>query len=218
MAVEDDDTTSDGGAGAAEEGSETERESSGPEATEGTREGTEQQTDPSEIASLKAKLSEANREAAKYRKERNEAKASLDKAREAELSDIEREKKRADDAQAQLADTESRIRRANLRVALSNPELKLVDVDTASLLLERQGVEYDDEGEPQGIDKAVKALVKEKPFLVGASRPSTGGTNGGEGNEAGEGPNLTADELLIAKSFKMSPEDYAKYKSPITER
>lgn len=211
----DDETTPPDSAGTEEGASETEAESSSSTAPAGdpTQEGNEQQPD-SEKESLRAKLVEANREAAKYRKERNEAKASLDKAREAELSDIEREKKRADDAQRQLVETESRIRRANLRVALSNPELRLVDVDTASLLLEREGIEYDDEGEPQGIDKAVKALVKAKPFLIGASRSSSGGTNGGEGNTDSEGPALTADEMLMAKAFKMSPEDYAKFKSP----
>lgn len=162
---------------------------------------------------LKRELANARREAAKFRKERNTAKSELDKIQQAQLSETEREKLRADQAEQRLAESTQRIQEANLRVALSTAKSSIVDVDTAALLLNQRGIEFDDDGSPIDVDKAISTLVADKPFLVGKAT-RTGNTNGGAGGDDSEATaGLTADELLIAQQFKMSPADYAKWKN-----
>ena len=208
---DDTQTTAEGAGTEGSDGGESGHESSGSASdTSGTSDDTVTSGDTE--AELRKELAAANREAAKFRKERNTAKSELDKIKESQLSEHEREKKRADDAEAKLAASSARVREANLKVALADSGTHIVDIDTATILLERRGVEYDDDDNPVGIKDAIDTLVKEKPFLVGKVA-SKGGNNAGAGNDDGEGSaGLTADELAMAKSFKMSPEEYAKWK------
>lgn len=173
----------------------------------------------SELSSeAKAKIATANSEAAKYRRELRTAQKALDDAKSKDLSDLEREKKRADDAEAKVSKADERLQEANLRIAISQSDLSIVDVETASLLLRKQGVEFDEDGEPKDIETALKTLTDSKPFLLGTEEKpkpkSKGSTNGGAGtgDEGNGGVTLTAEELEIAKAFKMTPEDYAKNK------
>ena len=164
---------------------------------------------------LKRELAAAKREAAKFRKERNTAKSELDKIQQAQLSDTEREKVRADQAEQKLAESSKRIQEANLKVALSTSKSSIVDVETAAMLLHSRGIEFDEDGAPLDVDNAISTLVADKPFLVGkGTRTKTGNTNGGAGGDDSEATaGLSADELVIAQQFKMSPADYAKWKN-----
>ena len=216
MEAQDPDDTQPGGTevdpeGGAEPAGQEPDESSGPGAT-----GSD--TDSESVSDLKAKLAQANREAAKYRKERNTAQAELKKRTDAELSEVEREKKRADEAEIKLTESMARVQSANLRVALSQHKVGIVDTDTAALLLTQRGIEFDDEGQPQDIETAIDTLVKDKPFLAGAGTGNSrqpGGINAGAGSGETGGVQLTADELIMAQAFKMSPEDYAKWKDKV---
>jgi phage I-like protein len=162
---------------------------------------------------LKRELAAAKREAAKFRKERNTAKSELDKIQAEKLSETEREKLRADSAEKKLSESTKRIQEANLRVALSTAKSPIVDIDTAAMWLNKRGIEYDEDGSPLDVDKAISTLVADKPFLVGKATRTGSNTNGGAGGDDSETTaGLTADELLIAKQFKMSPADYAKWK------
>jgi hypothetical protein len=198
-------------------GPETGQQSSAPGGQQGDSgvSHTDTDTDTESVSDLKAKLTAANREAAKFRRERNEANSELSRLREAELSDTEKEKKRADEAEQRLSAQMERVQNANLRVALSTHG-NIVDVDTAALLLRQQGVTFTEDGEPEQVDDAIKSLVEAKPWLVGSTgtRSSAGSTNAGAGNsdDGAGGVHLTADELAIARAFHMSPEDYAKNK------
>jgi hypothetical protein len=213
MADEDDTTTGD----ADEEGTGTsgeEGESSAAEDTEGT-EG-QGDGDGEEVTALKQKLAKANHEAAKFRRERNDARSELEKKTNADLSEVEREKKRADEAEKQLHDQMVRVQDANLHVALAERS-DIVDVETAAMLLRRSGIEFDDEGKPESVSDAIDSLVKDKPYLVQQGRRSrtrSSDTNGGAGNDDTEagGVQLTADELSMARAFKMTPEEYQKFK------
>lgn len=220
MADSDDDKTTDDAAGSGSDGSGGTGDGSsgsGDDTSGRTDDATDSGTDSDSVESLQAKLAAANREAAKYRKERNTAKNELDKLKDAELSDLEREKKRADDAETKLQESMSRVRDSNLRVAIAQSDSNIVDVETATMLLNKRGLEFDNDGEPIGIKDALTTLVSDKPFLVGkaTARQRTGGTNGGAGNdEDSEGSGgLTADELIMAKSFHMKPEEYAKWRN-----
>lgn len=212
---QDDTQTTDADQESDQSGDQESRESSTREGNDSHSSDTGSDSDSEVVTDLKAKLAQANKEAAKYRKERNTAQSELKKHQDAELSDLEREKKRADEAEQKLTASLVKVQNANLAVALSQHESGIVDAETASLLLRERGIEFDDDGTPIDFDTKVTDLVKDKPFLVGqgGTPRRAGNTNAGAGSNDGEGSaQLTSDELAMAAAFKMTPEEYSKYK------
>lgn len=125
-------------------------------------------------------------EAAKWRKQAREQEKRLkeleaaEQARkDADLSAQERAEKKASDAEKRLADiertTRERVVRAEVRVQATTVGIK---PELAMRLLDLSEVEYDDEGEPQNIDKLLKALAKAYPELVSSSTPGASQQSG----------------------------------------
>jgi hypothetical protein len=144
------------------------------------------------------------------------AKAEKDRAdalEAAQLSDMEREKKRADDAEAELAKATRLVRDANLTQALSTAGVAHAAA-TARLL---DGVEFDDvTHRPTNLDAAL-ASAKETygDDVIRMARRSGANINGGSGGDTGDtGPRLTPEELAAATSAGMSPAEYEHYKNP----
>lgn len=144
-----------------------------------------------------------------------DAQAKLDKLEAEKLSDSEREKKRADDAEAKLGPATEKVRRANVTLALADLGLQGARAKAAAKLLE--GVEFDaDTDEPTNLDDRLTAARAEygEEMFKGAKTPAPN-VNGGEGTAGGSPPPvLTAQELAAAESFEMTPEEYVLYKDP----
>jgi hypothetical protein len=114
------------------------------------------------------------------------------------------EQTEAQKLQAQLADAqkrsqtlETKLREQALQIAVQAAAQKVGIVDAeVALALVRDGIEFDANGMPQGVEAAVTELARQKPYLrVGAS----GGSN--PTNPARGGQTLTREAIA-----KMTPE------------
>lgn len=94
----------------------------------------------------------------------NEKKAKED----AELSEIERVKNRAQEAERQLQELQNALKQKTLRVSVVEHAIKLniVDPDAAFKLIDHESISFDERGEAVGVEDALKELVKTKPYLV----------------------------------------------------
>lgn len=141
-----------------------------------------------------------------------EAKAKLDALEAEKLSDVEKLEKRAADAEALASGATDKLRKANLMAALS--EAGVQNVKAAVRLLD--GVEFDDSDEPKNLDAAITAAKAEYgEALFKQSKPAAPNIDaGGGGGDQDRAPSLTAEELAMAKSFGMTPAEYAAAKDP----
>ncbi|MCG8401376.1 MAG: hypothetical protein MJA84_07235 [Firmicutes bacterium] len=103
-------------------------------------------------------------------------------ADEAAKTELEKEKARAEKAES---DKKMALDAANTR--LVNAEIKVfavqagfIDPADAVALIDRAGIQVDEQGAVTGAKEAVEALAKTKPHLVGTEKP--GGSPGGAGN------------------------------------
>lgn len=138
------------------------------------------------------------------------AKASkLDEIEAANQSELEKATKKAADAEARLQALEAAARAATVKsaVTLAATKADAVDPDAVLALLPSDSVTVGDDGQVTGADDAVKALLKEKPYLVGKPAPRPGGADGGARSTSGAP--LTADALrkMTAEQVAALPPD-----------
>lgn len=143
------------------------------------------------------------------------AQDKLDKIETDKLSDADKAKKAADDATKLANDAIAQLREAKLLVALGDHNLTGAKAKAAAKLIE--GVEYDDDtNEPTNLEAVITSATEtygEDIFKGATPKPKAPGIDGGSGNEDRDGPKLTADELAMAKSFGLTPEQYEANKS-----
>jgi hypothetical protein len=146
---------------------------------------------------------------------------AYDKAQAEKLSEQEKLAKEAEDAKALAATAQKQLREAKLLAELAKPEHGIVNAAAAAKLID--GVEFDDDGEPKNLTEKgadgkslIESFLAANSFLKGqAQTPDSTVDFGGGANRGGGGAStaqLTQEELDAAKSFGMSPEEYAKYK------
>lgn len=116
-------------------------------------------------AHIQAELDKARAELKKFQDDDDARKT-------AELSEVEREKKRASDAEARNGAKDSTIRRLailqGVREAASDLKIEL-DMSAVRDLYEArgfEGVKVDENGDPVGLADHLKSLVKTKPYVV----------------------------------------------------
>ena len=155
----------------------------------------------------------------KARKEAQAIKKRLKELEDANKSDEEKQAEelkrlRAENAELAMIRRDRAIEKAVLKEA---PGLNIADVSLALTALDPSDIEFDDDGNPQGVSDALEALVERHPTLVAdeKSKPKVSKrTNAKAGsNDKGDGPKLTADEIEAAKEFGMTPEQYAVFKN-----
>ena len=116
-----------------------------------------------------------------------EAEKQLEEKRLAEMSEKERAEelaKRYEQEKTELEQQLENIKQQAQREKVNNEFIKLANkynvayVDDALKLADFEGVNVDEEGKLHGVEEVVKALVKEKPFLVQKDQPKQigGGT------------------------------------------
>jgi len=99
-----------------------------------------------------------------------DAEAKLKDKEDADLSELERAQHRATEAEAAADAARASAKETALRyeVAVLTNKLNLHDADTAYRLLDASTVEWGDDSRPTNVEALMKALVKERPFLVKA--------------------------------------------------
>jgi hypothetical protein len=114
-------------------------------------------------------------EAAGYRKRASEAETELQKIKDAQLSETERAKKEAADAQAKAQKLEADLKAQSVRaeIAVLGSGLKIVDADAAYRLIDQAAIQFDDTGRPSNVKALLDQLVKDKPYLIEKASPST---------------------------------------------
>lgn len=127
----------------------------------------------------------ANLEGAMRRmgEERDEARRLLEEEKRKNLSPEERQRLAGLDDQVKAQQAERKSLILKYEIAAKAPKMGIVDPEVAVVLLERNpSITVSDDGVVTGLDEALKALVKEKPFLV---RATSQGVDGGSGTGGG---------------------------------
>jgi hypothetical protein len=127
------------------------------------------------------------REAQNLRKRLAELDKEAEARKQAELSETERATQRATALEQELAALRGQITERTVRyeVMLRASEMNVVDPEAAVKLLDLDGLERGDDGLPDGnaIDKALKALLKAKPYLIKQAASQAPETNAHKGKD-----------------------------------
>lgn len=181
------DTTLSEPTGETQNGSDLQVETTTQETGETPESSTAQPSDDTrrELERLKAALKRANAEAKQHREQATEL-ANFKKQVEAEkLSTEQKQELARQDLEKQVAELQSQLSTATRQsqerligyeVRLQAAQMGIVDPDAAAKLLNWAEIEYDEDGAPTNIEDLLKALVRDKKYLVSAkSVPSSGG-------------------------------------------
>ena len=167
-----------------------------PVAEEPTPAGQEPEAPEIDIEAMRKELAEARREAAKYRTSlRKFEQEQTDKATESMTAE-ERYKTELETLQQRLAAAEQTAHDRLVRSAVVSAAAKagFVDPDDAFALVDHDALEISDDGSVKGVDDAIRAIAKAKPYLV---RPKT---TSSPAAPAG-GPQAPTDAQLRAELF-----------------
>ena len=164
------------------------------EATTAPQESTTQQPQAAE------QLGDAGKAAlAEERKARRDAEKQL-KAMQAQLQAFEDANKTeaqkaadaATQAQQQAETYRARYEGMVVRTAVTDAAVAAKAIDTATVYaLVRDDVSLDDDGNPVGVDKAITALAKSKPFLFNQTPAGTRDVSAGSSYPLNDGDSLT---------------------------
>lgn len=153
-----------------------------------------------DLESAKAALADVRKEAASYRtekaklaKELEEARAQLKKIEDAQLSETDRLKKELEEAKAQAE--AGRKAMQDSRIVVAAAKLGFADPNDALAFIDRSGI--GDDG--AGIDDALKAVLKSKPYLKAGAQGQQGGQGAGNPQGGADAANQ-ANKVERAKS------------------
>jgi chemotaxis protein histidine kinase CheA len=115
-------------------------------------------------------------EAAEYRKRLRELEQTVKQHEEAKLSETERLQKRLAELEREQAawQRERQERTLKYETMLAASRLGIVDPEAAYRLLDMSKLEFDEDGNPTNLDKALQELLKAKPYLAGYPAASSG--------------------------------------------
>jgi hypothetical protein len=155
-----------------------------------------------------AELSRVRKEAAQSRVRLNEFEEKARKDAEAQMTEAQKEKSRADSLERDLAEkTAAHQQRALMyEVQLHAAKLGIINPAAAIKLLDLSALEYEPDGTPKNAGKLLQDLVKAEPWIAGTP------ASGSAANPPRNDQSMTFTDAQIAA---MSPEDYQKHKSAI---
>ena len=92
---------------------------------------------------------------------------------EAAKSELQKAQERAAELEKKIeADKlERREMAVSHEIAIQSGKLGIVDGDVAYKLLDKEAIEFDDNGKPKNIEDLLKKLVQDKPYLLGGNKP-----------------------------------------------
>lgn len=163
-------------------------------------------------------LKTANGEAAERRKKLEAYEKADEERKAASLSELEKEKKRADDAEAREKAADARSKETSLRAAFENAAYKagVAHPEDVYKLADQSAVSVDEDGKITGVTEAVKAVVDAGRVTMSASGPPPApNLDGGAGSShsTSRQTRLTSEEIEIARRMKMTPAAYAAQKT-----
>jgi hypothetical protein len=103
-------------------------------------------------------------EAASLRRRTKELEAAEEQRQQASLSEQDKLKQQAAKLEAERNELVTSLRAERAKLAIAREAAKVGA--NPDLIAKLVTVEYDDAGQPVGVDKAVAALIKEHPYLV----------------------------------------------------
>lgn len=115
-------------------------------------------------------VQQLRREAAQWRKQAQEASDKIQQFEEAQLSETERLQKQAQEALARAERAEQQARESRLRshIEMTAARQGIIDPEAAYRLIDLASIDFDSEGNPQGVQQALSALLQSKPYLIAA--------------------------------------------------
>jgi ATPase subunit of ABC transporter with duplicated ATPase domains len=116
-------------------------------------------------------VQQLRREAAGYRKRLRELEETVRQFEAEKLTESERLQRRLQELEAQHTAAQQALQERTLRyeVMLAASKYGIVDPDAAYRLLDMAALEFGEDGRPQNLDKALRTLVQERPYLLGSS-------------------------------------------------
>lgn len=151
-----------------------------------------------EVERLRAALKAANAEAAERRVKLKELEEAETKRREAEMSEVEKAQKQAQEMKAEAERLQGELRNTQIRHAVEVAAVGMqfhAPADALSLA-DLSQVQIGDDGTVTGVEDALKALVKARPYLVKPSTPAGSDINAGSRGRQRAPSN---DELVARK-------------------
>lgn len=145
-----------------------------------------------------AHVSKLNRENAEHRRKVRELEAKLKEREDADLSETDKLKKRAEEAEARVTASQVRIAKAEVKAAAA--AAKIVDPEAAYKLV-RDDITFDKDGEPENVDALIADLVKKSPYLLGA-----GDGGGGSAMNGARGKSMSRE--AAAELARKDPKEF----------
>jgi hypothetical protein len=152
------------------------------------------------VASLRRKLSDFERDNAKYRERLRTFEQAEQERQQASLSELQKAQQKIAELEQLDADRAEKLQseRLRYRVEAGAAKRQFVDPEAAYALLDRSKVEFDDEGHPRNVDALLQQMAKERPWLTGAGHSGWDGAEGGSSQPTAE----TLEDAIAAEVGK----------------
>lgn len=145
------------------------------------------------LDAIQAELKRVRREAASYRTKLREAETAQAEKKKGELSDLERLQVELNETKQALAETQRLAQERLVRHAVVTAAARagFNDPDDAMRLVDQGTLEVREDGGIDGVEAAIQAIAKAKPYLVrGKQQPAVAPTN-----PEGQAQRLTDDQM-----------------------
>lgn len=161
-----------------------------------TPDGQEPEAPEIDVEAMRKELAEARREAAKYRTNLRKYEQEQQAKANESLTAEERYKVELATLQQRLASAEQAAQDRLVRSAVVTAAARagFVDPDDAVALVDRGALEISEDGAVAGVDDAIRAIAKAKPYLVRPKATSSPAAPAG-------GPQAPTDAQLRAELF-----------------
>jgi len=134
-----------------------------------------------------------------------------DEKKKESLSELERLKLEKEESDKKLIEATNRSNQFLLqsKVVSIASKLKIRDPEAAFILMDKDDVSIDDSGKVLGIENSLKALIKEKPYLLDSSNdsnnqdPQSGGDDQNAGSNKPNGSSVDMNYLIRRKAGYM---------------
>lgn len=110
-------------------------------------------------------------EAAEYRRRLRELETKVKADEEAKLSETEKLQKRLAELERQQAtyERERQERTLKYETMLAASKLGIVDPEAAYKLLDLAAIEFEEDGTPKNVERALRELIAKRPYLAGGA-------------------------------------------------
>lgn len=121
---------------------------------------------------------------------KNAKKEADDNLKKSQMSETEKLKAEKEEADARAEKAIATANRTLIRAEITAiaAKLNIVDAAAAYALLDKDDIDISDNGDVNGVEKALKVLIKEKPYLVNTTNNNQTKPSGDDQNQSGGKP------------------------------